>query len=76
MIDRYLERGGSVLFLLEPRRGSELVELLSRWGVEVGDDVIVDQQVRLFQGVTLGLEPVVSQYGQHPVVAPITERTV
>ncbi|MEE8310646.1 MAG: Gldg family protein [Candidatus Binatia bacterium] len=76
MIDRYLTGGGSVMFLLEPRRGAEIVALLAKWGIAVGDDVIVDQQMRLFQGVTLGLEPVVSSYGKHPVVEPISERTV
>ncbi len=75
-IQNYLERGGNALFLLEPRRSAEIVDLLSRWGITVGDDVVVDQQMRLFEGVTLGLEPVVSSYGKHPVVEPITERTV
>lgn len=76
MIDRYLTHGGSALFLLEPRRSAEIAALLAEWGIAVGNDVIVDQQMRLFQGVTLGLEPVVSSYGEHPVVEPISERTV
>ncbi|MFP6625712.1 MAG: Gldg family protein [Deltaproteobacteria bacterium] len=75
-LDRYLRGGGRLLVLLEPRGGERLVEFLSTWGVRVGDDVIVDQQVRLFQGPTLGLEPVVSQYGKHPAVEPMTQRTV
>ena len=74
-LERYLVAGGSVLFLLEPRKDGEVAEMLARWGVEVGDDVIVDQQVRLFQGLTLGLDPVVSDYGRHPAVAPLKERT-
>ena len=72
----YVRTGGRVLFLLEPQRDANLVELLKDWGATIGDDVIVDQQIRLFQGVTLGLEPVVSRYGDHPSVAPLKDRTL
>ncbi len=75
-LDRYLRRGGRLLVLVEPRQGAPLVEWLARWGVDVGNNVIVDQQIRLFQGVTLGLEPVVSTYGDHPSVKPMKERTL
>jgi len=76
LLQRYLESGGRLLMLLEPRGGDEIVEMLARWGIEVGSNVVVDQQIRLFQGVTLGLEPVVSTYGSHPSVEPMTERTL
>ncbi len=72
----YLQSGGHLLFLLEPLRNPELAELLSEAGIVAGDDVILDQQVRLFEGVSLGLSPVVSSYGQHPAVEPIKDRTV
>lgn len=72
----YIKGGGHVLFLLEPRKGDALVKLVSDFGVRVGNDVIVDQQVRLFQGVSLGLDPVVSAYSDHPSVAPLKERTL
>jgi len=75
-LGRYMVGGGRVMFLLDPKQGEEVVRFLSAWGVEVGDDVIVDQQVRLFQGATLGLDPVVSDYGQHPSTAPMKERTI
>lgn len=75
-LDRYMRRGGRVLFLLEPQKNAELVPFLATWGVVVDDNVILDQQVRLFQGVTLGLDPVVSTYGSHPAVRPIKERTM
>lgn len=75
-LDRYMRRGGRVLFLLEPRKNAELVTFLAKWGVVVDDNAILDQQVRLFQGVTLGLDPVVSSYGGHPAVRPIKERTM
>jgi ABC-type uncharacterized transport system involved in gliding motility auxiliary subunit len=75
-LDRYMRRGGRVLFLLEPQKNAELVPFLAKWGVVVDDTAILDQQVRLFQGVTLGLDAVVSTYGNHPSVRPIKERTM
>lgn len=75
-LERYMRGGGRVMFLLEPAKGSELTEMLTRWGIVAGDNVIVDQQMRLFQGLTLGLEPVVATYGKHPSVASLTERTI
>ena len=75
-LDTYMRAGGSVMFLLEPQRNAELAEFLRKWSIDVGDNVILDQQVRLFQGVTLGLEAIVSSYGSHPAVRPMKERTL
>jgi ABC-type uncharacterized transport system involved in gliding motility auxiliary subunit len=76
LLGNYMRAGGRVMFLLEPQMNAEVVEFLAPWGVEVGNDVILDQQVRLFQGPTLGFEPVVSTYSQHPSVKPLTDRTL
>jgi len=72
----YVRGGGHVLVLLEPRQGEALVKLLGEFGIRAGNDVIVDQQIRLFEGVSLGLDPVVSDYSDHPSVAPLKERTL
>lgn len=72
----YLAGGGSLLLLLEPGESPELVDFAETLGVDAGNDVILDQQVRLFQGVTLGMEPVISTYGDHPAVEPLESRTV
>jgi ABC-type uncharacterized transport system involved in gliding motility auxiliary subunit len=76
ILKKYLVAGGRALILLEPRHDQDLVDLVKPWGIDVGNDVIVDQQVRLFQGPSLGLEPVVSTYGKHPAVASMKDRTV
>lgn len=75
-IKEYARKGGSVLVLLEPRRGEELAELARALGAKVGNDVILDQQVRLFEGVTLGMNAIVTQYGEHPAVKAMTDRTL
>ncbi len=76
LLSAYMKNGGRLLVALEPRRDSGLADFLAEWGVTVGDDVIVDQQVRMFQGMSLGLDPVVARYGKHPAVASMKERTL
>ncbi|MEY4200571.1 MAG: hypothetical protein RLZZ265_2311 [Verrucomicrobiota bacterium] len=41
-LNRYLNRGGRVLFLLRAGTTTGLEELLRVWGVELGDDVVTD----------------------------------
>lgn len=72
----YLKGGGSALLLLEPRKNATLVTFARELGVRVGDDVILDQQVRLFQGATIGTDAVVAEYGDHPSVKPLKERSL
>ena len=70
-IDHYLKREGHALFLLSPRVTPELSSYLANWGVEVGNDVIVDEQLQLMRGRTFTLTPVVTSYGQHPITAEL-----
>ena len=72
----YLEGGGRALMLLPPRDGSEFQPLLSKWGVKLGNDVVVDQVIRLFQGPALGLAPLVNTYGAHEITRDFKQRTV
>jgi len=72
----YMKKGGNVLILLEPKRDPELAAFARELGVRVGEDVILDQQVRLFQGATIGTDAVVAQYGDHPSVKALTERSI
>src|SRR5581483_10358211 len=67
-IDAYLKNGGRIMALMPtaPNDGG-LKALLKNWSIEVGDDIVVDQQIRLFQGPTLGVEPIADSYnGAHP----------
>jgi ABC-type uncharacterized transport system involved in gliding motility auxiliary subunit len=74
--DRYLDRGGRMLVLLDPElddRGglvrTGLEEWLARRGVEVGDDVVVDPSSTLpfFGAETIFVRAV----GGHPIVASL-----
>lgn len=75
-LDRYLARGGKAIVMLDPEAGGDLVPLLEARGVAVGDNVVIEQFVQLFAGAQLGVEPVVGDYGTHPITAGFGERTV
>jgi len=63
----YLERGGSVLAFLDPLYTSGLESLLAEWGVQIGDDFVIDTSGI---GSLFGLDfttPVAVNYGEHPI---------
>jgi len=76
LLKDYLQGGGRAVFLLEARRGPELVPLLADYGIQVGDDIVVDQVLRLFQGPALGVEPIAQSYGVHPITEGFAQRTI
>ncbi len=53
-----------------------LQKLVSDWGVTAGNDIVVDQVVRLFAGPALGLNPMVTSYLPHPITASFDKQTV
>ena len=46
---------------------TNLEETLRDWGVELGNDIVVEEQLQLFAGPQLGVQPVVTRYGSHPI---------
>lgn len=65
-LERYLERGGSLLVMLDPRAKTNLYEDLERWGVAVGDDVVVDRVQGLFGRPAT---PFADAYPEHPITS-------
>jgi gliding motility-associatede transport system auxiliary component len=75
-LSRYINKGGKVLFLIDPPDKfdspplANLIALIRSWGVQLGDDVVVDVSG---MGQILGTDasvPVAASYPAHP----ITER--
>jgi ABC-type uncharacterized transport system involved in gliding motility auxiliary subunit len=61
----YTDGGGKLMVLLDPFRDAGLREFLKGYGVEVGDDIVIDKLSRVFGGSYL--MPVVMQYGHHQI---------
>jgi ABC-type uncharacterized transport system involved in gliding motility auxiliary subunit len=66
-IERYLDGGGTVMVLLEPHPASGLSDFLATYGLQVGEDLILDASGvgRLF-GMGPAV-PLVSQYETHAI---------
>ena len=75
-LDAYLkkEKGGHAFFLLNPRATPELAAYLNDWGIQIGDDVIVDEQIQLLKGRTFTLTPFVTTYGAHKITEELSRR--
>jgi ABC-type uncharacterized transport system involved in gliding motility auxiliary subunit len=66
----YVERGGSLLIMLDPQTAPSLVAFLGRYGVRAGDGVVVDPENRLFAGDYLTMV-VPGLSDRHPVSAAL-----
>ena len=66
VITDYLKNGGAAIFLVDPMN-DVLKPYLKKWGVILDDDVIIDRSVKLFGGPQLGVFPIVTNYGVHPI---------
>ena len=73
-LDRYLRGGGSLLVMAEPIVVSNLEGRVREWGIELGRDIIVDQQIQLFAGPQLGVQPIITDYGSHPITEDLIAR--
>jgi len=70
----YLNRGGSLLLMIEPQTKPGLEGLLKDWGVQLDDRLVVDASG---QGQLVGLGPavpLVNQYGEHPITQDFNEQ--
>jgi len=73
-LDRYLERGGALLVLIDPQVRTDLVDKLADWGVELGDDIVVDRELAVFGRATT---PFAGQYApDHPITKGLREYTM
>jgi ABC-type uncharacterized transport system involved in gliding motility auxiliary subunit len=72
-LERYLSKGGALLVLIDPAAGTDLGADLAKWGVELGDDVIVDRVQGLFGRPTT---PFAAEYGDHEITRELGDATM
>jgi ABC-type uncharacterized transport system involved in gliding motility auxiliary subunit len=81
-INDYLKKGGRAMLMFRaPRPNNEVDEaglagLSAQWGVQADNDIVVDQVLRLFAGPSLGLSPIVQNYGTHEITRDFNQRTI
>jgi len=77
LLDGYLRRGGHLLVMLGARQGDpQWTKLLADWGVKLGNDIVIDREVRMFEGPRLGVVPITKTYGSHPITQNFRDYTV
>lgn len=64
-IKRYVDRGGNILFLLEPFATPKLAALLKPYGLILKEDIVLDRMSRLFGGDYF--IPVITNYKDHEI---------
>ncbi len=64
-IQKYIQTGGRVLFLIDPETGPSLTPFLEKYGIVLGNDIVIDRLSRLFAGDYF--TPLLTTYSEHPV---------
>ena len=66
-LDAYLTHGGRVLFMADPLQADGMVKYLAKYGVTLGNDIVVEPSP-IGQLFGVGPEvPIVARYEQHPI---------
>ncbi len=66
-IGKYLEKGGKAMLLIDPDTDPKLEDVLHAWGIQVGNNTVVDASgVGRFIGLGPGA-PLARSYGSHPI---------
>jgi ABC-type uncharacterized transport system involved in gliding motility auxiliary subunit len=66
-LDAYIAQGGRVLFMADPLQADGIVKYLAKYGVAVGNDLVVEPSP-IGQIFGVGPEvPLVTRYEQHPI---------
>jgi ABC-type uncharacterized transport system involved in gliding motility auxiliary subunit len=75
-IQRYLEQGGKALFLIDPAPAAGLNRFLDRWGMRVGNDLVVDVSgAGRIYGAGAAMPLVKDYHPQHPITHNFRQMT-
>ena len=64
-LEKYLQRGGRMLFMVDPFVLDTTLDFIKRYGIKLNDNVIVDQVSKTLGGDNLA--PTVANYEPHPI---------
>jgi hypothetical protein len=71
-VKRFLSAGGRAILASEPRTSRDVAQLAKPMGIEVGDDIILDQVLKMsnfLQGESpgVGVQPTITKFAEHAV---------
>ncbi|MBN8549931.1 MAG: Gldg family protein [Deltaproteobacteria bacterium] len=79
MLIDYVKGGGRLLILSDPhmKKGEkdDARDIATVFGIEIGDNVVIDQLQRPFMAPTLGAQPMVLDYANHGITKNFSQQT-
>ena len=76
MLKKYAESAGRLELASDPMGSQDVRELAEGFGIEILNNAIVDPQQRIMTGPVLSFEPIVMEYGYHPITKGFTNRNL
>ena len=73
VLKNFLARGGKVMLMLDPLTNTGMQDFLKGYGIEIGQDVVIDRLSRLF-GASERV-PVIMEYGNHKITENFSQPT-
>ncbi len=73
---KYIEAGGAMLLLLEPRSPSSVLEISKLLGISGGQSVVAENVVSVLDGSKVGLVPRALKYGRHKITEKFLKPTI
>jgi len=74
VLKSYLEKGGAIMMLLDPKSQHGMEPFLKSWGIQIGGDIVIDPLSKLFGGDFAA--PVVNQYTVHDITSDFSLATI
>lgn len=75
-LQRYVELGGRLLMLTDPREGVDVRTIAEHFGITVDNDVVIDLVQRLLMGPALATEFMSNSFGSHEITRRLTKQDV
>nr|MBC8284725.1 GldG family protein [Nitrospinota bacterium] len=73
-LQSYLEKGGAVMMLADPKAKHGMEPFLKNWSIKLGGDIVIDPMSKLFGGDFAA--PVVNQYTVHDITSDFALATI
>jgi len=73
-LDNYLKKGGGIIFAVDPGYGKGIKPFLGKYGIVLGDDIVIDPEDYLIEKDPL--VPIIPFYITHPITEDFTIPTV
>lgn len=71
----YARKGGRLILFgnIEDRSSDDVRAIAKEFGIEVGSDVVLDEQLKLFSAPEVGVQFLAQNFGAHPITAGMSK---